>query len=212
MTQSARLGSQHHPLMCLTTSQRGQQRAAERSGVGRMRKRMGSQQPQNRATATVVLQTDQVPCTLRIVCKHRPPHNSDPQAALTALMFLFDALYMSCTSRSITVRKSKYDLGKKFFTNITPGYQLYPAVFLMPWTDPNAPNDYFLFMYTCRTGQIVRFTSDGNFLPMWDMCVTPADRACSCTAVGWWGVHCSGCRKPWLYNHLSRADSHGCCG
>lgn len=70
---------------------------------------------------------------------------------------------------SITVRKSKYDLGKKFFTNITPGYQLYPAVFLMPWTDPNAPDDYFLFMYTCRTGQIVRFTSDGNFLPMWDM-------------------------------------------
>jgi hypothetical protein len=70
---------------------------------------------------------------------------------------------------SITVRKSKYDLGKKFFTNITPGYQLYPAVFLMPWTDPNAPDDYFLFMYTCRTGQVVRFTSDGNFLPMWDM-------------------------------------------
>lgn len=67
------------------------------------------------------------------------------------------------------MRKSKYDLGKKFFTNITPGYQLYPAVFLMPWTDPSAPNDYFLFMYTCRTGQIVRFTSDGNFLPMWDM-------------------------------------------
>jgi hypothetical protein len=73
------------------------------------------------------------------------------------------------TLRSITVRKSKYDLGKKFFTNITPGYQLYPAVFLMPWTDPNAPDDYFLFMYTCRTGQIVRFTSDGNFVPMWDM-------------------------------------------
>jgi hypothetical protein len=44
------------------------------------------------------------------------------------------------------MRKSKYDLGKKFFTNITPGYQLYPAVFLMPWTDPAAPDDYFLFM------------------------------------------------------------------
>jgi hypothetical protein len=82
-------------------------------------------------------------------------------------------------SRSITVRKSKYDLGKKFFTNITPGYQLYPAVFLMPWTDPNAPDDYFLFMYTCRTGQIVRFTSDGNFLPMWDMPGLPLDNMCT---------------------------------
>jgi hypothetical protein len=77
------------------------------------------------------------------------------------------------TRHSITLRKSKYDLGKKFFTNITPGYQLYPAVFLMPWTDPAAPGDFFLFMYTCRTGQVVRFTSGGEFLPMWNMCVAP---------------------------------------
>ncbi|GBF98436.1 hypothetical protein Rsub_11081 [Raphidocelis subcapitata] len=71
-------------------------------------------------------------------------------------------------ARGITVRKSRYDLGKSFFTNITPGYQLYPTVYLLPWTDPNAPGDHFLLMYTCRTGQIVRFTSDGNFLPMWN--------------------------------------------
>jgi hypothetical protein len=41
--------------------------------------------------------------------------------------------------RSIVVRKSRYDLGKSFFTNITPGYQLYPAVFLMNWVDPSKP-------------------------------------------------------------------------
>lgn len=70
--------------------------------------------------------------------------------------------------RQITLRKSRYDLGKGFFTNITPGYQLYPTVMLLPWTDPSAPNDYFLLFYSCRTGQIVRFTSDGNFLPMWN--------------------------------------------
>lgn len=40
---------------------------------------------------------------------------------------------------SIVVRKSRYDLGKSFFTNITPGYQLYPAVFLMNWIDPAKP-------------------------------------------------------------------------
>lgn len=114
------------------------------------------------------------------------------------------------------MRKSRYDLGKSFFTNITPGYQLYPTVLLLPWTDPSAPGDYFLLLYTCRwdaqpvkwgvpaqvcrsgssstpgapgpgsgraltlgtpphplatprTGQVVRFTSDGNFLPMWNM-------------------------------------------
>jgi hypothetical protein len=39
------------------------------------------------------------------------------------------------------VRKSRYDLGKKFFTNITPGYQLYPTVLLLPWTDPDAPGE-----------------------------------------------------------------------
>lgn len=54
---------------------------------------------------------------------------------------------------SITVRKSRYDLGKSFFTNITPGYQLYPTVLLLPWRDASAPNDYFLLFYTCRTGQ-----------------------------------------------------------
>lgn len=97
------------------------------------------------------------PLTLIFNQRLTPP----PAAACACLSLLLP--------RSITIRKSKYDLGKKFFTNITPGYQLYPAVFLMPWTDPNAPDDYFLFMYTCRTGQIVRFTSDGNFLPMWDM-------------------------------------------
>jgi len=41
----------------------------------------------------------------------------------------------------ITIRKSRYDLGKGFFTNITPGYQLYPTVLLLPWTDPNAPSE-----------------------------------------------------------------------
>jgi hypothetical protein len=40
---------------------------------------------------------------------------------------------------SIVLRKSRYDLGKSFFTNITPGYQLYPAVFLMNWVDPAKP-------------------------------------------------------------------------
>jgi hypothetical protein len=70
---------------------------------------------------------------------------------------------------SITLRKSRYDLGKSFFTNITPGYQLYPTVLLLPWTDSSAPGDYFLLMYTCRTGQVVRFTSRGDFLPMWNM-------------------------------------------
>jgi hypothetical protein len=44
-------------------------------------------------------------------------------------------------SPSITVRKSRYDLGKSFFTNITPGYQLYPTVYLLPWTDPSAPSE-----------------------------------------------------------------------
>ncbi|KAI8472424.1 MAG: hypothetical protein J3K34DRAFT_414131 [Monoraphidium minutum] len=72
-------------------------------------------------------------------------------------------------SKQITVRKSRYDLGKKFFTNITPGYQLYPTVLLLPWTDPNAQDDYFLLMYTCRTGQVVRLTKDNQFLPMWNM-------------------------------------------
>jgi hypothetical protein len=37
-----------------------------------------------------------------------------------------------------------------------------------PRNRPPSPGDYFLLMYTCRTGQIVRFTSDGNFLPMWN--------------------------------------------
>jgi hypothetical protein len=132
---------------------------------------------------------------------------------------------------SITVRKSRYDLGKKFFTNITPGYQQYAVVYLLPWTDPSAPgarapprcrrfarlrppancpraataaashlslpapchpaslptspavtrrrhpppptavtraDDYFLLFYSCRTGQVVRFTSSGEFLPMWN--------------------------------------------
>ena len=41
--------------------------------------------------------------------------------------------------KKITVSRSKYDLGKKFFTNITPGYQLYPTVFLLPWTDTSRP-------------------------------------------------------------------------
>ncbi|KIZ03620.1 glyoxal or galactose oxidase [Monoraphidium neglectum] len=71
-------------------------------------------------------------------------------------------------TKRITVRKSRYDLGKKFFTNITPGYQLYPTVLLLPWTDPDAPDDHFLLMYTCRTGQIVRLTKDNQFLPLWN--------------------------------------------
>ena len=158
--------------------------------------------------------------------------------------------------RRITTRKSRYDLGKSFFTNITPGYQLYPTVMLLPWTDPSAPSeqdkafntigwggigcerigmqqgvgldaqgrgrgqagrsarclsasprstslrnlpmqscqsnptsrpkplsprhaptpllhttpdDHFLLFYTCRTGQVVRLTSDNQFLPMWNL-------------------------------------------
>lgn len=82
-------------------------------------------------------------------------------------------------SKSIVVRKSRYDLGKSFFTNITPGYQLYPAVFLMNWVDPAKPDDWFLFMYTCRTGQIVRFTSDNNFIPLWNMPGLPIDNMCT---------------------------------
>jgi len=46
--------------------------------------------------------------------------------------------------RRITVRKSRYDLGKKFFTNITPGYQQYPVVQLLPWTDPDAPGGWLI--------------------------------------------------------------------
>lgn len=44
-------------------------------------------------------------------------------------------------SKQIVARRSRYDLGKGFFTNVTPGYQLYPTVFLMPWTDPDAPGE-----------------------------------------------------------------------
>lgn len=47
-------------------------------------------------------------------------------------------VWLSC---SIVVRKSRYDLGKSFFTNLTPGYQLYPAVFLLNWLDPNKPGE-----------------------------------------------------------------------
>lgn len=34
-------------------------------------------------------------------------------------------------------------------------------------------------MYTCRTGQIVRFTSDNNFIPMWNMPGLPIDNMCT---------------------------------
>jgi hypothetical protein len=34
-------------------------------------------------------------------------------------------------------------------------------------------------MYTCRTGQIVRFTSDNNFIPMWNMPGIPIDNMCT---------------------------------
>jgi hypothetical protein len=37
--------------------------------------------------------------------------------------------------------KDKYSLGKDFFTNVTPGYQLYPSVYYLPWTDPAAPSE-----------------------------------------------------------------------
>jgi len=47
----------------------------------------------------------------------------------------------SLRERRIVARRSRYDLGKGFFTNVTPGYQLYPTVFLMPWTDPDAPGE-----------------------------------------------------------------------
>lgn len=40
-------------------------------------------------------------------------------------------------------------------------------------------DDWFLFMYTCRTGQIVRFTSDNDFVPMWNMPGIPIDNMCS---------------------------------
>ena len=46
--------------------------------------------------------------------------------------------------RRITVRKSRYDLGKRFFTNVTPGYQQYPVVQLLPWADPDAPGAWLL--------------------------------------------------------------------
>jgi len=39
--------------------------------------------------------------------------------------------------------------------------------------------DWFLFMFTCRTGQIVRFTSDGNFNPMWNFPGLPIDNMCA---------------------------------
>jgi hypothetical protein len=50
-------------------------------------------------------------------------------------------LFAAPSAPRITVRKSRYDLGKKFFTNITPGYQQYPVVYLLPWTDPSAPGE-----------------------------------------------------------------------
>jgi hypothetical protein len=34
-------------------------------------------------------------------------------------------------------------------------------------------------MYTCRTGQIVRFTSNNNFIPMWNMPGLPIDNMCT---------------------------------
>jgi hypothetical protein len=34
-------------------------------------------------------------------------------------------------------------------------------------------------MYTCRTGQIVRFTRDNNFIPMWNMPGIPIDNMCT---------------------------------
>ncbi len=40
----------------------------------------------------------------------------------------------------IVASRSKQQLPKDFFTNLTPGYQLYPAIFLLPWTDPAAPS------------------------------------------------------------------------
>ncbi|KAF8059661.1 CA1 [Scenedesmus sp. PABB004] len=82
-------------------------------------------------------------------------------------------------SRSIVLRRSRYELGKSFFTNITPGYQLYPAVFLINWVDPAKPDDYFLFMYTCRTGQVVRFTSGGDFVPLRNLPGLPIENLCT---------------------------------
>jgi hypothetical protein len=52
----------------------------------------------------------------------------------------------------IVARRSRYDLGKGFFTNVTPGYQLYPTVFLMPWTDPDAPGEFCLELWLCFGG------------------------------------------------------------
>jgi hypothetical protein len=136
-------------------------------------------------------------------------------------------------SRQIVARRSRYDLGKGFFTNVTPGYQLYPTVFLMPWTDPDAPGewrvfflvlfvargfcaggaparaptslpplsltrllppfkpeknnnqkhkttgDYFLFFYTCRTGQIVRLTAQNEFKVLHTLPGLPVDNVCA---------------------------------
>jgi hypothetical protein len=53
-----------------------------------------------------------------------------------------DWLVLTVVCCSIVARRSKEQLGRRFFTNITPGYQLYPTVFLLPWTDPNAPGGW----------------------------------------------------------------------
>lgn len=42
-----------------------------------------------------------------------------------------------------------------------------------------AADDWFLFMYTCKTGQVVRFTSDNNFIPMWNSPWPPIDNMCT---------------------------------
>ncbi len=62
-------------------------------------------------------------------------HHHHLSASVCAGMCVSTCAYI----RSITIRKSRYDLGKSFFTNITPGYQLYPVVFLINWRDPAAP-------------------------------------------------------------------------
>lgn len=39
--------------------------------------------------------------------------------------------------------------------------------------------DYFLYMYTCRTGQIVRLTTNNDFIPLWTFPGLPMDNMCS---------------------------------
>lgn len=45
--------------------------------------------------------------------------------------------------------------------------------------------DYFLFMFSCATGQVVRMTSDNRFIPLWKLPDLPvADTCAAFSAMG----------------------------